>query len=349
MKKLTQLALAVLLSFTCAVSFAQDKSDKSHGIIFRAAFYNVENLFDTIDDPQKDDADFLPGSRIAWTSQRYNTKIEHTGEVIAALAGDQPAAIIGLCEIENDAVIGDLIHSPKLLPYGYSAIQFDSPDERGIENVLIYDEDQFRPVFFKPIRVDISSVNDDHTRDILYVKGYCPKAKKDTLHIFVNHWPSRSEGKEVSEPKRMVAAQTLKHVTDSLMALASHPLILIMGDLNDEPSDKSISEGLGAQAPAGSFEGTKLYNLGFPPYQQGKGTLFYKDWDLFDQIIVNGGFLLNSKGLTITAPEESIFSPDWLLYKSNDGTSRPNRTAAKDYYGGYSDHLPVYLDMMIKK
>lgn len=349
MKKLTQLILALLTFFNCAVMTGQDKSEKSNRLIFRAAFYNVENLFDTIDDPQKDDAEFLPGSRIAWNSQRYYTKIDHLSEVIAALGGDQPAAIIGLCEVENELVTGDLIHSSKLLPFGYSAIQFNSPDERGIENVLIYDEDQFRPVFFRPIRVDISSFNSDQTRDILYVKGYCPKAKKDTLHIFINHWPSRSEGKEVSEPKRMVAAQTLKHVTDSLMTLPSHPLILIMGDLNDEPSDKSISEGLGALAPTGGFDPAKLYNLGYPPYQQGKGTLYYKDWDLFDQMIVNGAFLLNTKGLTIIEPEENIFSPDWLLYKSNDGTSRPNRTAAKDYYGGYSDHLPVYLDMIIRK
>jgi hypothetical protein len=122
-----------------------------------------------------------------------------------------------------------------------------------------------------------------------------------------------------------------------------------MGDFNDEPADKSLHEILGALEPVAELVPDKLYNLGYAAYRQGKGTLYYKDWDVFDQVIVNGGFLNSGRGLVIVSDEEGIFSPEYLLYKGNDGTLRPNRTAAKDYYGGYSDHLPVYLDMIIRK
>jgi endonuclease/exonuclease/phosphatase family metal-dependent hydrolase len=348
-KKPIYLILTILLGLAYSFTSGQAKPGKMHGQLFRVVFYNVENLFDTIDDPAKNDADFLPGSRIAWTMERYQAKLDRLSQVISAMAGDKPAAVIGVCEVENKDVLNDLVASPAILKYQYQVIHRESPDERGIDNALLYDPEQFRPASVRAIPVDITSFGEDHTRDILYVKGVTSKNKTDTLHIFVNHWPSRSEGKEVSEPKRLVAAHVLKEATDSLIALNNHPLIIIMGDFNDEPSDKSLTEGLGAFPPSTSIEPAKLYNLGYPPFQQGKGTLYYKDWDLFDQVIVNGAFLMNTKGITVPFAEEGIFSPDWLLYKNNDGTLRPNRTAAKEYYGGYSDHLPVYLDMMILK
>lgn len=316
---------------------------------FRIAFYNVENLFDTIDDPLTNDADFLPGARIPWTAERYDIKLSHLAAVIRALSEKQAIAVMGLCEIENKAVLDELVRSPQIIPYRYQVIHRDSPDERGIDNAMIYDADQFQPLSVRSIPVIFPSDPDDHTRNILYVKGVNRKVKSDTLHIFVNHWPSRSGGQEISEPKRIQAAKTLKAFTDSLFSKSPLSLIVIIGDLNDEPSDKSVTEELKALPPSEKPAGNKLYNIMEPLFLQGKGTLYYKDWDLFDQIIISGNFWNKEKGLYYSGKEGNIFETDWLLYKSDDGTSRPNRTAAKEYYGGYSDHLPVYIDLIIKK
>jgi hypothetical protein len=275
-------------------------------------------------------------------------KLDRLGKVIAALSEPRPLAILGVCEVENSQVLEDLVASPEILKYQYRVIHVESPDERGIDNALLYDPKQFTPVSISNIPVDVSGANGDYTRDILYVKGIAPRAKNDTLHIFVNHWPSRSEGREISEPKRILAATTLKNATDSLIRITKIPLIVLIGDFNDEPADKSLSDVLGATAPEDKKDPGKLYNLGFLPYQEGLGTLYWKNWDLFDQVIVSGYFFGKKKGLICLADSESIFNPEWLMYKDNDGNLRPNRTAAKDYYGGYSDHLPVYIDLEIR-
>jgi predicted extracellular nuclease len=320
-----------------------------HSSTFRIAFYNVENLFDTIDDPGINDADFLPDSRIPWTSERYELKLDHLGQVMSDLSRPKPAAMIGLCEVENKAVLNELLKSPSLVTYQYRFVHRESPDERGIDNALVYDPNQFQPVYVRNIFVDLQAEPEDLTRDILYVKGFSKRSKGDTLHVFVNHWPSRSEGQEASEPKRMRAAEVLKTVTDSIMAANPQELIVIMGDLNDEPSNKSVAKVLNALPPAGNPEGNKLYNLMEPLYREGKGTLYYKDWDLFDQIIISGNFWNKNKGLAYSGNQGSIFSADYLLFTNKEGVSRPNRTAAKEYYGGYSDHLPVYVDLLITK
>ncbi len=335
----------VFLMLIGSASCAQESRNKSKNDRFRIAFYNVENLFDTVDDPLKNDQDFLPSGRIPWTEARYETKLDRLSEVIAAMSGTGPVAVMGLCEVENQAVVEELVRSPRIAKYNYQVIHRESPDERGIDNALIYDAGQFNPISVRTLPVDLSSVNGDLTRDILYVKGVPVKSRKDTLHIFVNHWPSRSEGREISEPKRMLAAQTLKYTTDSLIDLNVMPLIVIIGDFNDEPADKSLREMLNAEPVDDDIASGKLYNLMFPAYERGEGTLYWKDWDVFDQVIVNGKVRENQKGLHYPAVEADIFNEDFLLFEANDGTKRPSRTAAKEYYGGYSDHLPVYIDL----
>jgi hypothetical protein len=350
MKKLSNpILFSILFILAVQLAFGQGMQDKAAGKTFRIAFYNVENLYDTIDDPITNDADFLPGSRIAWTAERYEVKLSHLADVIYGLSTPQPVAVMGLCEIENQAVLEDLVGSPRLLPFRYKIIHRDSPDERGIDNALIYDPEQFQPLSVHSIPVTFPFQPDDRTRDILYVQGISKKAKKDTVNIFVNHWPSRSEGKEVSEPKRIRTAEILKEVTDSLFSKNPAALIVIVGDLNDEPADKSVTEGLKALPPVEKPVNNALYDLMDPLYRQGKGTLYYKDWDLFDQVILSGNFWNKQKGICFKGLEGNIFNPDWLMFKSNDGTMRPNRTAAKDYYGGYSDHLPVFVDLLLKK
>ena len=174
---------------------------------------------------------------------------------------------MGLCEVENKMVLDELVKSPGIIPFRYQVIHRDSPDERGIDNAMLYDAEQFQPMSVQGITVNFPSHPHDRTRDILYVKGLNPKVKGDTLHIFVNHWPSRSEGQEISEPKRIRAAETLKAVTDSFSAVIPCRLIVIMGDLNDEPSDKSLTEGLKALPASDKPENKALYNLMYPLYQ----------------------------------------------------------------------------------
>jgi len=341
--------LTIILAFAVQLASGQADQKNPSGKTFRIAFYNVENLFDTIDDPEINDADFLPGARIPWTAERYEVKLSHLAEVIHALSEPQAMAVMGLCEVENKLVLEELVRSPQIIPYRYQVIHHDSPDERGIDNAMLYDAGQFQPLAIRNIPVILPGQPEDLTRDILYVKGLSRKVKSDTLHIFINHWPSRSEGKEISEPKRIRAAETLKTMTDSLFSRNPLALILIMGDFNDEPSDKSLTEGLMALPPSETPAGKELYNLMDPLYRQGKGTLYYKDWDLFDQIIISGSFWNKEKGVVYSGKEGNIFEADWLLFKTAEGISRPNRTAAKEYYGGYSDHLPVYIDLILMK
>jgi hypothetical protein len=348
--------LALLFILVINPLSAQDSKNPEPGTrnpeqnkYFRIAFYNVENLFDTIDDPATNDADYLPGSRIPWTTARYETKLNHIARVIGDLSKPQAVAVFGMAEVENRQVLEDLVKTPSILADRFQIIQHDSPDERGIDNAMLYDPSQFQPVTIRNIFVDLKVQPEDLTRDILYVKGISKKVKEDTLHIFVNHWPSRSEGQEASEPKRIRAAEVLKAVTDSIFAKNPQALIVIMGDLNDEPADKSVTEGLQALVPVEKPTGNKLYNLMEPLYKEGKGTLYYKDWDLFDQFIISGNFWNKSKGFTYSSTTGKIFSADYLLFTTKDGIARPDRTAGKDYYGGYSDHLPVYVDLLIRK
>lgn len=348
-KLLNPIPYSALLVLMVQLVFGQVYQNKPAGKTFRIAFYNVENLYDTIDDPLTNDADFLPGARIPWTSERYEVKLSRLADVIHALSQSQPVAILGLCEIENKMVLEDLVRSPRIIPCRFQIIHSDSPDERGIDNAMIYDPEQFLPLDIRSIPVTFPSQPEDRTRNILYVIGLSRKIKNDTLHIFVNHWPSRSEGKEMSEPKRIRAAETLKTITDSIFSRNPNALIVIMGDLNDEPNDKSLTEGLEALPPAEKPANKELYNLMDPLYRQGKGTLYYKDWDLFDQVIISGSFWTQKKGIISYSKEGNIFNPEWLMFKTDDGTLRPNRTAGKEYYGGYSDHLPVYIDLILSK
>ena len=182
------------------------------------------------------------------------------------------------------------------------------------------------------------------TRSVLYVKLL--DAKKDTFHLFVNHWKSRTGGATETEPQRLENAATLKHLTDSLLSRNPKANIVIMGDFNDEPNNKSLSEVLGAQKPSPRIASTGFYNLMYERFLQGEGTLYYKDWDLFDQFIISGNLLGGKIGkrAVILPPYAYIFKPEWLLYKNKTGEMVPNRTAgSKEYFGGYSDHMPVYL------
>ncbi len=210
-------------------------------------FYNTENLFDTKDEPGKQDEEFTPEGEKKWTNARYQTKIRNVSKVISSInEGDLPE-IVGLAEVENEKVLDDLIHTGLLVRGKYKVVHHESPDFRGIDCALIYRPEEFKVLKQMAIPIHFKNEPDYKTRDILYVKGRAPD--REVFHIFVNHWPSRIGGLEKSEPNRVEVAQILKSKIDSVLNDDPKANIIVMGDMNDEPANKSVHEILGAQKP----------------------------------------------------------------------------------------------------
>jgi len=311
---------------------------------FVAMFYNVENLYDTQNDPKTNDDEFTPAGKVPWTAERLETKIKHLGQVISDITPPAWPDLIGLAEVENREVLEMLTASNELNKAKYSIVHYDSPDERGIDVALLYNPVRFKVLSSEPLQVILP--DSDLTRDILYVKGKLTTG--EVLHVFINHWPSRREGAETSEPKRMAASNVLRAKLDAIQKSDKSANILILGDFNDEPSDNSITLGLKALSQDKVSGTNDLCSLLYPQFKKGEGSLYYKDWDLFDQIIVSGSMLLRKKGLHVSSQDSGIFSADYLFYKDKAGIARPNRTMADKYFGGYSDHLPVYVKLHLK-
>ncbi len=307
---------------------------------FTAVFYNVENLYDTKDDPKINDDEFTPSAKVPWTEDRLEVKINHVRQVLTDISSPAMPDLIGLAEIENKQVLEMLVSSAGINRIKYGIVHYDSPDERGIDVAMLYNPATFKVISSEPLKVILP--DNDLTRDILYVKGKLNSG--ETLHIFINHWPSRREGSEVSASKRMAAANVLRAKLDAVQKLEKTPTILILGDFNDEPSDNSITQGLKALSPDQTIADNKLYSLLYPEYKKGEGSLFYKDWDLFDQVIVTGNTLSAKKSLRTSVNDAGIYKAEYLLFKTKADESRPNRTmSSSKYFGGYSDHLPVYI------
>lgn len=307
-------------------------------------FYNVENLFDTIDDPEKKDEDFLPQSKKKWNSTRYYDKLKKLGEVIETVSDNNPV-FVGLAEIENRFVVQDLMKTGRLASTKYRIAHFESPDVRGIDVALAFDHERFHLTHKEAIKVDFKNEPNFKTRDILYVKGVFYDSTE--AHIFVNHWSSRRGGQEKSEYKRVKAAELLKGKVDSLLALNSSANIIIMGDFNDYPNNRSISEVLDAN---GVSRNSTLVNFMTPIQERGKGTHNYKgEWGALDQLIVSSS-LIDNKGLEIVNKEAKVMYDDKFLYTKKDGSKTPNRTyGGNSYFGGYSDHLAIFSILKLKK
>jgi predicted extracellular nuclease len=317
---------------------------KPGSLPMKALVYNVENLFDTINDPKKDDEEFLPTSKKNWNGKRYAEKLRHITQVIGAAGYPE---LVGLCEIENKLVLDELVAMDSLKPYGYQVVHYESPDERGIDVGLLIRSKGFKLVYSKSIRVDLPGENARPTRDILYAKMVF---KRDTLHVFVNHWPSRRGGEEESEPNRIAAAKTLKQVTDSLFKIASDAKMLVMGDFNDYPTNKSLKDVLGASPVEALAKRTGFVNLVAPLMEKGQGSEMYQGkWTMLINVIGSTSLVKASKGLKVGQAE--ILKKDFLMFKNEKkGMDEPNRTYGGDrYYGGYSDHLPVSVDLQWNK
>jgi predicted extracellular nuclease len=266
---------------------------------------------------------------------------------VIATGADAMPVLVGLCEVENVMVVNDLAATLNLSAANYSVVHFDSPDERGIDVALMYNKNIFTPKSKKAIPVTIPSDSSDYTRDILYVSGTLNiNGKKEELHVFVNHWPSRSGGEEISAPKRAAAAQSLKHIIDSLNNKFADPNIIIMGDFNDTPFDISTQKILMAQEMGSAYSDETLVNMLSAKQKAGEGTYNYKgNWQILDQIIVSES-LLDKTSLDLDPNSVQIVKQDWMLFHHDKYGDSPDRTfSGIKYIGGYSDHLPVYIEL----
>lgn len=320
--------------------------------LFRVMSYNVENLFDTTDNPEKEDNEFLPSGVRYWTSGRYYHKLQQIAKVINAAGEWSTPALVGLCEVENDSVIHHLLSRTPLREQHYRYCITHSPDPRGINVALLYQRDKFGYIGHKANSIIYSRPRHKRSRDILHVWGQVTAS--DTLDVFICHFPSRYGGEKESETDRFDAARTLKRLCDSLCCRRLAPHILIMGDFNDTPDNKSMHEILSARfydktltsAPSNHlynlFSSTKAFNPSGSHKYQG-------EWSQLDQIIVNGTLLNNQSPMRLLPESIRIYAPSFLLTKDKTWLGqRPFRT----YYGfkyerGFSDHLPLLTDFII--
>ncbi len=315
------------LQFSCK-SFSQKKgTTDSHEASI--AFYNVENLFDTINDPLINDEEFLPDGRNEWNSQRYNEKIDHINKVFDLF---QNPLLIGLAEIENAQVVRDVMKASSHAET-FGLVHFQSTDARGIDVALIYDSSRLELKNSGFIRFDLTDENGeiDHTRDILWAEF---KTGKETLFAMVNHWPSRRGGQEASDSKRVLAAQNARKFIDSLLNEHDDAQIVFMGDLNDYPENnapKLIAEKLVPMITKSSGQYAGSYN-------------YRGEWDVLDHILVSEGFLAEKK-MFVEKDSGKILSPEFIM-ETYKGDIVPFRAyAGSKYLGGYSDHLPVCISV----
>jgi len=349
MRKLLSVLLLLVIGLAADSCKSTSNKQAKADLPFRVMFYNVENLYDTWDDPNIDDAEFLPTAERAWDDTKLDEKLNHIAEVVQALgATGLLPDIIGFCEVENRRVLDFLLTKTSLKTAGYSVVHFDSPDKRGIDVALIYRKDRVKPMKMNNYPVIFPGDMEKPTRDILYVKTELPN--KSQLHILVNHWPSRSGGQEETEAKRIMAAKTAKRLCDSISFNDTQANILLMGDFNDYPDNKSITETLQAQGDT-SVKGAKLYNLMHWQKADGVGSHQYKgEWGFLDQFILSGSVMSGSNGLKSFFNSAKVFRPDFLVEKNEKFNNwQPKRTyGGNKYLGGYSDHLPVYIDLKMK-
>lgn len=327
--------LSLLLLLT-TVNYAQEKKYA----LYSVAFYNVENLFDTIHDSGKNDYEYLPEGQNKWNSMKYQAKLKNMSEILGFLATDKlpmGPAIIGLSEVENRRVLEDLLKQPALANRGYQIIHQEGPDKRGIDCAFLYN-----PKFFELQEtklVENSNMNDTihKTRGFLIASGLFAGEK---CHFIVNHWPSRG----AASPVREWAGAQVRVLKDSLLAAYPGSKIFIMGDMNDDPMDKSMSVSLGAKRHADEVGPTDLYNPWWNTLKKGTGTLMYDGkWNLFDQIVFNGTVLGTDRS-TLKYLKNEIFRRDFMFQKEGRYKGNPLRTFGSGVWlNGYSDHLPVLI------
>jgi len=338
----------------CCLAFASVISLTTNAQINRyqpvvVCFYNLENLYDTINDPSKNDDDFLPTSAYHYNSQVYSDKLSRLSTVLSQIGTDinpDGAALVGVAEIENDTVLKDLVKQEGLKERKLKFVHYNSPDARGVDVGLLYNPKYFRVISSAPLFVALPGGSKDafYTRDILYVKGVL---LTDTVHVFVNHWPSRRGGEERSAPARAAAAMVSKKKIDSLTAIDPKAKVILMGDLNDDPVSPSVVKVLKAKGKAEDVTAPELFNPWVDFYKRGIGTLAYQDsWGLFDQIIISAGWL-NKEQKGWFYHKAYIFNREFMMQKTGKYRGYAKRTFDGSTYNyGYSDHFPTYISLL---
>lgn len=336
------LLLSLLLWGNC---ISQEK--KTYKLL-SMAFYNVENLFDTEDDPLTFDDDRTPQGKDHWTEEIYKDKLKNLALAIGSIGteeGGNLPVIVGLCEVENLKVLEDLILEPPLAEEAYGIIHYDSPDRRGIDVALLYQTKHFIPRNSVAHELLIYDSKDPskrvYTRDQLVVSGYL---EGEEIHFIINHWPSRSGGVSRSSYKREKAAALTRKLVDSLHRLDPYAKIVLMGDFNDDPANKSLKKVLGAVSDKEEVEFQGIYNPMAKLSKKGIGSLAYRDgWNLFDQILVSGSFLEKDYS-SFRFFRAGIHNANFLVTPSGQYRGYPFRSFGYGgYTGGYSDHFPVYI------
>lgn len=345
--------LPYLLFLCFNISNAQDIGEPGKQQ-FRIMFYNVENLFDPFHDTLKNDYEFVGGGIKGWNWEKFERKLNSISKVIVAAGGWRPPEIIAFSEVENRFVLIQLLKRTPLERFGYRIIHEESPDERGIDVGMIYLPDKFKEISHRAIPV-MRADTLLKSRDILYVKGilkgYNISAGYDTVHVFINHWPSRTGGPALTAYRRKAAALSLKPVIDSILQTVPDARIILTGDFNDEPTDGSIKTHLGVSTALGDSS-NKLYNL-MTPYvgKHDTGTnKFRNQWGVIDQFIVSGSLLNDGSAVKVSNKKAEILALPFLLQEDETwGGTVPFRTYnGMKYMGGFSDHLPVLLMLEIK-
>ncbi len=336
-KKLLLTFLAFL--FVVQIS-AQDKKKYQVAIV---AFYNLENLYDTINDPTINDEEFTPEGLNKWTGDKYLLKLDNMASVIAKIGESTlkgGPAMIGVSEIENISVLNDLVNTEPLKSLGYGVVHYDGPDKRGVDVGFLYKKERFKVIDSRsiPLTTDDTTF---FTRDQLLVHGLLDN---EEMFVLVNHWPSRRGGERRSAPKREAAAKLCRHIADSLLAINPNVKMFIMGDLNDDPTDASLVKHLKAKGTAEEMKGNDLFNPMYKLFKSGIGSLAYQDsWNLFDQIVITPGLL----GKDLSSYKffgARVFNEEFLKQKSGAFTGYPFRTyVGGQFMGGYSDHFPTFL------
>lgn len=345
-KNIAYLLVFLLSTVACTSLYKAKLKEFKKAKQYRFAFYNVENLFDTVDNPDTKDEEFTPTGKKEWTPKRYQTKLDQIAQVIGDM--NYPA-VVGLCEVENATVLADLVQKTKLKDYNYKYVHHESPDFRGIDNGFIYIDGLFEVTNSDITRINFPKeiVEDYTTRDILHVEGTF--RKKDKMHFFINHWPSRRGGLKESQPKRVYVATQLRKHTNRLLKEDPNANIVITGDFNDEPDNDSVISVLGAKPTGGEIENNQLYNCSSSLDAEGKGTYNYRgNWNMLDQFIASGSLVNKTSNIVLT--DAQIFRPQYLVYVDKKYGAKPSRTyGGPRYYGGYSDHFPIFVDVTVLK
>jgi hypothetical protein len=332
-----------LLGFPISISAQQNVKYSVASI----GFYNLENLFDTINNVELENSEeFTPEGINKWTSKRYHEKLKNMAFVISEIATDitpDGLAILGVSEIENRGVLEDLVKEDAIKKRNYQVVHYDSPDERGVDVGLLYQPKYFKVTNSRSHTLHMADTA-FKTRDQLVVSGLLGG---EMIHVIVNHWPSRRGGEKASRPDRNAAADLSRYIVDSLLSIDQNAKILVMGDLNDDPINQSVKDHLRAKGREDELQGGDMFNPMFKLYKDGIGSLAYDDaWNLFDQIIVSQGLLGPDKS-TWKFYNAKVFSKSYMKQKDGAYAGYPLRTFAGGVYmNGYSDHFPVYVNLV---